>query len=61
MCVRLFSCIISACMLYYCNSEVNMVRLRPVWQWHNDGVAAASRDPTVWEFLVINFNVCVCC
>ena len=38
-------------------------------QWHNDGVAAASSDggghwqgaPTVLEFLVINFNVCVCC
>jgi len=38
-------------------------------QWHNDGVAAASRDgghngkgpPKVPEFLMINFNVCVCC
>jgi len=39
-------------------------------QWRNDGVAAASRDgrpplvrgpPTVSEFLIINFNVYVCC
>jgi len=33
-------------------------------QWRNNGVAAASRDggpPSVPEFLMINFNVCVCC
>jgi len=31
-------------------------------QWRNDGVAAASSDrgpPTVLEFLVINFSVCL--
>jgi len=42
----------------------------PKQQWRNDGVAAASRDggpplvrgpPTVSEFLIINFNVYVCC
>ena len=38
------------------------------YQWHNDGAAAASSDggptggrgpPTVLEFLVINFSVCL--
>jgi len=38
------------------------------YQWRNDGVAAASSDgggtggrapPTVLEFLVINFSVCL--
>ena len=41
---------------------------RPRTQWRNDGVAAASSDggltggrgpPTVLEFLVINFSVCL--
>ena len=44
-----------------------MTRSKPI-QWRNDGVAAASSDggptggrgpPTVLEFLVINFSVCL--
>jgi len=42
--------------------------LQTIYQWRNDGVAAASNDggptagrgsPTVLEFLVINFSVCL--
>ena len=55
-------------MSIYARLAVTNASCRPWYQWRDDGVAAASSDggptggrgpPTVLEFLVINFTVCL--